>query len=419
VLGITPLGLPIGPGQLVPPDHDEYVLIRGEQLRALDGEYVLQFTEELREVTYLDQVRLEVIDTPQGCELFPDERFCFPPFPAREVHVVSAPLSPLRATGSDGRSWTEELARIDGDMAAPFEAFEGQLQGLASPHWIELSFDPEQLRDATRLRLLCTGWFFWTDASVNMAAARAPGVDFVPPVLQLPDGAGGWRDAGPPVGFPAGKTKTMVLDLDGLLDPTDPRLRLSSSLRLYWDALRLATDDRGEERRERHLAPTAALLWERGFSAPIELHPELGLEWFRWEMREQLPRWDQHPGLYTRHGDVLPLLGQSDDRFVIQGAGDALTLRFDARSVPPLPEGWRRDYLLYLDGWAKDRDPNSVEALFVEPLPFHGMSAYPYGADEHFPADPEHRAWRREWNTRPARQWIRPLAPNSAQPIAR
>ena len=33
VLGITPLGLPIAPGVLVPPDHDEYVLVLGEQLR--------------------------------------------------------------------------------------------------------------------------------------------------------------------------------------------------------------------------------------------------------------------------------------------------------------------------------------------------------------------------------------------------
>ena len=31
--------------------------------------------------------------------------------------------------------------------------------------------------------------------------------------------------------------------------------------------------------------------------------------------------------------------------------------------------GWVRDYLVFLDGWAKDRDPNTVEALEVEPLP--------------------------------------------------
>jgi hypothetical protein len=85
-------------------------------------------------------------------------------------------------------------------------------------------------------------------------------------------------------------------------------------------------------------------------------------------------------------------------------------VRFDAAGLPPLPDGWRRDYLLFLDGWAKDRDPNTLEALYVEPLPFHGMSGYPYGPEEHFPDTPEHRAWRREWNTRAAEPWLAPLA---------
>ncbi len=47
----------------------------------------------------------------------------------------------------------------------------------------------------------------------------------------------------------------------------------------------------------------------------------------------------------------------------------------------------------------------------MEPLPFHGMSGYPYGADESFPNTPEHRAWRSEWNTRPAYRHAVPLSP--------
>jgi len=80
--------------------------------------------------------------------------------------------------------------------------------------------------------------------------------------------------------------------------------------------------------------------------------------------------------------------------------------------VPPLRAGYARDYFLFLDGWAKDRDPNTVEALYVEPLPFHGMSGYPYAPGEHFPDDAEHRAWRAEWNTGEAKLWIPPLAPS-------
>jgi hypothetical protein len=136
-------------------------------------------------------------------------------------------------------------------------------------------------------------------------------------------------------------------------------------------------------------------------------------ERFEWEQLSEQPRWNQHPGRYTRFGETRELLGAIDDQFVILGSGDALTLKFDARSLPALPAGWRRDYLVFFDGWAKDRDPNTIEALEVEPLPFHGMSGYPYRDDEHFPRTPQHEAWRAQWNTRDAREWIAPLEPRA------
>ncbi|MEZ6008949.1 MAG: hypothetical protein R3F05_14455 [Planctomycetota bacterium] len=103
---------------------------------------------------------------------------------------------------------------------------------------------------------------------------------------------------------------------------------------------------------------------------------------------------------------------------VILACGDALRVRFPADLAPPR-DGWRRDFLLFLDGWAKDRDLNTHEALFVEPLPFHGMSGYPYGSDEHYPDDEVHRAYRAEWNTRVARRWIPPLCPPAPAPSLR
>ena len=412
VLGITPLGLPMAPGMLVPPDSDEYVLVRGEQLRPKDGALLLQFTEELREVTYLDRIRLEVVDHPQGTEVFPNERFCFPPYPQAHTHTVRAPLSPTRALGSDGKDWTGELAAVDRVHAVPFENAPPQFLGLATPHFLELSFDPELVGDAPLLRLLMTGWLYWTEASVNMAAARHPDWEFVPPLFQVPDGAGGWRNAGPPVGFPAGKTKTMVVDVSELLDRADPRLRVFTTLRLYWDSIRLAVDGDDAPTRVTSLEPSSARLWRRGFSAPEETSNPHQPERFTWDRLSELPRWDPHPGLYTRLGEVLPLVTEIDDRLAIMGAGEALEVRFEAGGLPELAPGWRRDYLVFLDGWAKDRDPNTVEALYVEPLPFHGMSGYPYGEGESFPDTEAHRAWRREWNTRPARSWLpSPLDP--------
>jgi tetratricopeptide (TPR) repeat protein len=419
VLGVTPLGLPIAPGMLVPPDHDEYVRVRGDQLVEHDGVLEMQFTEELREVTYLDRARLDVIDHPAGSEIYPNERFTLPPFPEPHIHTVQQPLSPTRVTGSDGVDWTQALAAVDDVHAAPFAPLEPQFLGLATPHWLELEFDPERVRGAKRLRLVCTGWFFWTDASVNMASARTPGVEFVPPILQLPGPDGAWHDAGPPLGFPAGKSKTMVIDVSDVLDREHPKLRLFSTLRLYWDAIQLAVDADDAPTRVTPIEPRGARLWPRGFSRAIDTDRSDLPERFDWDELAPEPRWNQHPGRYTRYGETVELLGAVDDRFVILGSGDALTLRFDAKELPALPEGWVRDYLLFLDGWAKDRDPNTIEALAVEPLPFHAMSGYPYGPGESFPRTPALDAWRVEWNTREARRWIAPLAPRGTDDWAR
>lgn len=426
VLGTTPLGLPMAPGMLVPPDHDEFVLIRGEQLAPRDGFLQMQLTEELREVTYLDRARLDVVDHPIGTEVFPNERFTFPPFPEPKTHRLVAPRGPIAARGSDGGDWTRELAAIDDELAIPFTPYRpaeqgethsptwgGQFQGLAPRHWLEIEFDRVALADAKLLRLVLTGWFFWTDASVNVAAARTPSIRFEPPLLQVPDGQGGWRDAGPPIGFPAGKQKSMVVDVTELLDRADPRVRLLSTLRLYWDAIRLATDDGDAAFVTTSIEPMSARLWERGFSESIVTHGEQMLEQFDWDRTTSEARWAQHPGSYTKLGETLPLVAAIDDCFVVMGSGDALELRFPATALPPLPAGWRRDYLLFLDGWAKDRDLNSIEALHVEPLPFHDMTGYPYAATESFPDDERHRRWRRDWQTRPSRNRIPVLAPNA------
>jgi hypothetical protein len=291
-----------------------------------------------------------------------------------------------------------------------------QFAGLCKPWFVELEFDPARVPAQGELRLALTGWFFWSDASANMAASRSSGVEFVPPLFQVPDGNGGWRDATPPFGFPAGKTKTMVVDVAPFLDRRDPRVRVATTLRLYWDRVALfAGADAPVEVRE--IQAAKAISWRRGFSAPLDgvpegaAHPSTRPERFDWDVLAAEPRWNQHPGLYTRHGDVTELVTAVDDRFVILGAGDALAISFSAAGVAPPAAGKRRDFLLYLDGWAKDRDPNTIEALEVDPLPFHGMSGYPYRADERFPDTAAHREWQRAWRTRPAHTWIAPVSP--------
>jgi hypothetical protein len=86
--------------------------------------------------------------------------------------------------------------------------------------------------------------------------------------------------------------------------------------------------------------------------------------------------------------------------YVIMGPGDEATIQFDASSAKTLPPGWKRDFLLYTDGWIKDSDLNTAFGTTVGPLPFHGVQAYPYKSAETYPTDPQHQRYLREYDTR-------------------
>jgi hypothetical protein len=45
-------------------------------------------------------------------------------------------------------------------------------------------------------------------------------------------------------------------------------------------------------------------------------------------------------------------------------------------------------------------DLHSAASDTVTPLPFHGMSKYPYPANEKYPKTDAHRRYQREYNTR-------------------
>jgi hypothetical protein len=186
-------------------------------------------------------------------------------------------------------------------------------------------------------------------------------------------------------------------------------VRIGTSLCVFWDEIFLSEETAAPRRVATDLAPAAADLRFRGFSRPV-IDPERRQpEAFDYGGWSPVAMWNPTPGLYTRYGEVAELLATIDDRLVILGSGDEVALSYDAGALPPLPAGWRRDLLLLVDGWAKDGDANTAHSQTVEPLPFHGMTRYPYPPDERFPDGPVYRRWRETYNTRPALRLLRPL----------
>ncbi|MHC5541983.1 hypothetical protein ACYOEI_27500, partial [Singulisphaera rosea] len=82
--------------------------------------------------------------------------------------------------------------------------------------------------------------------------------------------------------------------------------------------------------------------------------------------------------------------------------GDEVRLEFDAVAAPKLPEGWTRSYVLRSVGYCKDADPFTAASDSVEPLPWRGMPAYPFGPEGERPRDAEYDSYLKEYQTRPA-----------------
>ena len=86
--------------------------------------------------------------------------------------------------------------------------------------------------------------------------------------------------------------------------------------------------------------------------------------------------------------------------YTIMAPGDEITLQFDATSAAAVPAGWKRDFVLYTDGWVKDSDLNTAFGTTVGPLPFHAIKRYPYAAGESYPSDNMHQRYLKDYNTR-------------------
>ena len=393
VLGRAPAGLLFDGIHQAAADTREWLVVPGQWLRPSGTTLTLDFTEELWETVYFDLAELLSVDHPAGVALVSNEKMVPPPFPPKEIFTISRPFTPSAVDG-DGRDRTAEIAAEDGVFLAGFAPT--RYQGLVEPHALVL--DLPEARRVGKVMLYLTGWIFYADTSINVALSQQKDIAASAPVLEVPDGRGGWKMAIASMGFPAGKTKTMPVDLSGVLDRADPRVRIRTNLAIFWDRIAYTVGEAQAPMRTTTIPLISAELSFRGFSRVRREFLD-GPQVFVHDDVSKQPRWADMAGLYTRLGDVGELLAAADDRYVVMKGGDAVRLRFDARALPPVPEGWVRDYVIVLDGWDKDADKNTVAGQTVAPLPFHGMDDGRYG-ELSFPESDAHREFVTKYLTR-------------------
>ena len=397
LMGSTSAFAPAGASQ-------EYLRIPGDALQPRDGRYILQLTEELWETAYADQVKLLAVDHPDSVDVFVDERFVPPGPVSLRIFQVARRYLPLSATDERGHDVLPALRESDDVYVSNLTPT--KYQGVVEPHDLILDLGDAAGRPGTFLFL--RGWIYPTDASINVALSQQSSIKLATPSLEVRDASGRWRTAIASIGFPSGKDKTMVVDLAGKFPTADHHVRIRTNMQIYWDQAFVARDLASNAAKITTLAPLSADLHSRGFSRMYRKGGRYGPYWFAYDDVEKESPWRPIEGAFTRFGDVLPLLRDPDDMYVIMGAGDEATIQFDASSANSLPPGWKRDFLLYTDGWIKDSDLNTAFGTTVGPLPFHGVKAYPYRSAEAYPTDPRHQRYLREYDTRVVKGRVSP-----------
>lgn len=374
-LWAAPLGLQVAPGKVVPDRPWEYLKIDGRFVQPNNGHYDLRITEELWELAYFDHLELTAIDHPADVQIFTNEKVGPPAIAEHRIHALNAACIAAipHAVDSSGSDVTGLLSEVDEAYVQGFR--EQYCQGLCQPHWIELDLgeiDPA----AEQLSLVLTGWIMPTDTTLNIQIAQNPDLaSVVYPVLEIPDGHGGWETAIPYIGFPGGKTKTIVVDITGKLNPDDRRIRIRTSAQIYWDQAVVAVDPPEVPMRQFTLPLESAELDFHGYSAQL---PRTKTQPHRYDYNNAAtdPKWPPLAGTLTQYGDVFRKLQAWDDDMVVMGAGDQMRLQF---RVPdqPVPDGWKRDFVLHCVGWDKDADLHTLAGQTTDPIPFRAMQAYP------------------------------------------
>lgn len=376
------------------PHSEDYTKIDGSQLLPDDGTYRLEIAEDQNEIAYLDAVRLLAVDHSPDVEIYSPMTSWYYDVPPFEIHTIRNPVSPMWAIDGNGEDVLPLISQVD-------------RESTEARHYLfdTITVDFGDLSGAGQIKLLYNAWIDWPGGPENAARyeylashpdEQAAYLSYVEVINEY----GEWEKVseGEHFGLAQAAPRTMVLDITDWFKTDDYRLRINNWYKTHVDYIAVDTSA-DEEVSVTELAPVSADLYWKGVSvqsSPDGKEPAIP-DFYN---TGDITGFSLYEGQFTRYGDVLPLLDQVDDKFVIMHVGDSISISFNELVVP---EGMDRDYYLFSDGYYKE---NFVQQLLgqdvssVEPLPFHAMSNYPYPESESYPYDAEHEAYLEEYNTR-------------------
>jgi hypothetical protein len=319
--------------------------------------------------------------------------------PSHQLLAVSERIFPVKARDPQGRDCTERLLKADRVYAYEPE-LDRRFFGFCRRHTLELDFG-EQLTGipaGKRVTLFINGYLEYPYSQTAYAAGQA-GVTWEPIRIERLEPGGTWRTIVPDAGAFGGMGRTMTVDLTGLLTGPSCRLRLSSNLEIFYDQVFLASEPEPGPVQIHPLSLATAELRYSGFAREFSPDGRLPLI-YDYELRDATAPFHTLSGAYTRYGSVSELLQAYDDLFVLVGPGDEIALKYEARALPETAKGMARSFILVSRAYCKDMDLYTATPQTLDPLPFKGMTRYPYPASESYPETAKTRGYRQTYNTR-------------------
>jgi hypothetical protein len=272
-------------------------------------------------------------------------------------------LSVGRATNERGEDVTEAVRKADFEAAPLGERDRRFIGRLTEEHLLTLDFGRPINPDGSRPVLIIDGWVEYPYSQTVFSAWQADAA-YAAPTLEARAG-GQWQTVYRHFGYPAGMPREMSLPLDGLPAGTTA-LRLRTNLEIYFDRVAVAhAEPAPGSATVRVLDVERARLGRPGFARRDTLDQRRPY----YDYSDRSPFWDTKAptGYYTAFGPVGDLVGEADDRFAVLGPGEEVLFEFAA--PPAAPEGFRREVILEIRGYAKDMDLYTRDGETVGPLP--------------------------------------------------
>ncbi|MFH1221920.1 MAG: right-handed parallel beta-helix repeat-containing protein [Candidatus Micrarchaeota archaeon] len=350
-------------------------------LKSTNGTYKMKVREVIPESDFFDEAKLVIVDVPEGYSVLNQwhNTYSDSVVPPKEFMTIKDPKKPITATDKYGDDVLADVAEADG---TPLRMHGNE------PNSVIVDFG--NIDNPQYAKLVITGW---SSYELNPELSSQKNL-----VIETLDGTGNWVVA-KTFGKFTGDSRTYVFNVSGIVQGDNTKMRISapySKTTINVIDQVLLDDSAPVPIEVSYIGPTTANLQWGGATS----YQYATTEHRHIVANEQLPNRANHLmyGNFTKYGDVKPLLGAADDKFAVMRHGDEVELEFS--DIAPKP-GMDRHVFLQADVmYAIKYSVKGYVSDSIEPMPFHGMSQYPYGINESYPNDAEHQAYRSEWNTR-------------------